>query len=178
MKKAVIILLLLLITSVVVNFWQYSKTDGEVDGDAVLKRDVTTDTIPSVAPEPKDSVVIRYVTKVLPVAPAVPTDQTGRDTIVGVALESVSKTDTPDGLAVSIPITQKVYEDSTYRAYVSGFDVSLDSINVYRRTEKIYIRSPTKQKRFNVGIQAGYGYTPKGFQPYIGVGISATLFSF
>lgn len=178
MKKAFIILLLILIASVVVNVWQYNKTNEKVDGEAVLKRDVTTDTIPSVAPEPRDSVVIRYVTKVLPTVSTIPADHTGRDTIVGVALESVSKTDTPDSLAVSIPITQKVYEDSTYRAYVSGFDVSLDSIFTYRRTEKIYIRSPTKPKRFNVGIQAGYGYTPKGFQPYVGVGISATLFSF
>lgn len=175
MKKAVIILLLLLIASVAVNIWQCRKAKVDVDGEAVLKRDVTTDTIPDLAPTPRDSVVIRYVTRVLPVVPQTPAD---KDTVVNVALEPVSKTDTPDSVAVSIPITQKVYEDSTYRAYVSGFDVSLDSIFVYRRTEKIYIRAPTKQKRFNVGIQAGYGYTPKGFQPFIGVGISATLFSF
>ena len=36
----------------------------------------------------------------------------------------------------------------------------------------------TKQKssRWNVGIQGGVGITPKGVQPYIGVGVSYRLF--
>ena len=31
--------------------------------------------------------------------------------------------------------------------------------------------------RWGVGAQAGYGITPAGFQPYLGVGVSFNLFS-
>lgn len=83
----------------------------------------------------------------------------------------------PDSVEVLVPITQKVYEDSTYRAYVSGFNAKLDSISIYRRTE--YITSniivKSKPKRFSIGVQTGYGITPKGFQPYIGIGVTYNL---
>lgn len=73
----------------------------------------------------------------------------------------------------------KEYRDSTYYARVSGINAYLEEIRVYPRTvtnyinttEKVYIQPP----KWSIGLQGGYGITPKGLQPYIGVGISYQL---
>lgn len=94
--------------------------------------------------------------------------------------ENVEADHPPDSVEVVVPIVQKVYSDSTYRAYVSGFNPSLDSIFVYRTTKYVTITKTqqAKPKLFSVGVQAGYGMTPRGFQPYIGLGIGISLISF
>lgn len=77
--------------------------------------------------------------------------------------------------AVVVPITQKVYADSTYRAWVSGYNPRLDSIQVYRqmvvttKTETV-----VKKRRIGIGVQAGYGYGFRygGIEPYVGLGVS------
>lgn len=89
---------------------------------------------------------------------------------------------TRDSIFISIPREEKVYEDSTYRAVVSGYKPSLDSISVFRATEVITItetvRVPEK-KRWGLGIQVGGTYLPKvGPTPYVGVGISYNLLTF
>ncbi len=89
--------------------------------------------------------------------------------------DSISIISDGDSLSISLPITQKVYRDSTYTAYVSGFDARLDSIQVYSKV--ITVTKRQKPPRFNIGLQAGYGITPKGMQPYIGVGVTWNLFS-
>ena len=76
----------------------------------------------------------------------------------------------------NIPVTQNVYRDSSYIAWVSGYRPSLDSIRVFSRTRyvtKIITEKsePPESKRLNFGLQAGYGITPKGIQPYIGIGL-------
>lgn len=86
----------------------------------------------------------------------------------------------------SVDVEQKVYFDSTYTAFVSGIDAELDSIHIYPRITFIrdsitifrdnYIKTPTKKKRWNVGLQGGYGITKDGLSPYIGIGIGYTLF--
>ena len=83
-----------------------------------------------------------------------------------------------DSVSISIPITQSRYETDDYRAYVSGYNARLDSIFVTSRQTVVRIRDPAKKKRFSIGIQAGYGMTPKGFQPYLGLGVSVNLFNF
>ena len=82
---------------------------------------------------------------------------------------------------IELPKVQRVYsDDSTYRAWVSGYEPRLDSINVYRKTikETVTITIPTKKKRtfwqrFNIGIQAGYGLglDDKKAHPYLGGGV-------
>lgn len=75
-----------------------------------------------------------------------------------------------DSVDVLLPIEQKVYQDSTYKAWVSGYNVNLDSIQTYRPTR--YITITTKEEsRWEHGLQGGIGITPKGIQPYIGYGI-------
>ena len=74
---------------------------------------------------------------------------------------------------------QAYYEDSLYRAWVSGYRPKLDSIEVYPKTiyqtvtNDIYHAVKPKMKRWGLGLQAGYGY-PGGL--YVGVGIRYNLF--
>jgi len=85
------------------------------------------------------------------------------------------KTDT---LWAELPREQKVYQDSTYLAYVSGYQPQLDSIDVYRKTTTITVNNIVKEytnPRFSVGVQAGYGVTKAGLSPYIGVGVQYNL---
>lgn len=75
-----------------------------------------------------------------------------------------------DSVEVELPIEQKVYSDSLYKAWVSGFDARLDSIYIYQPTRYITIKTTEQQSRWSWGVQAGMGITPKGLQPYIGIG--------
>lgn len=82
-----------------------------------------------------------------------------------------------DSIEVEIPVTQRHYVDSTYDAWVSGYEPRLDSIRVYARNETRTVRIREPPRRWHVSVTAGYGYTPKGFQPWIGIGISYSIFS-
>lgn len=75
-----------------------------------------------------------------------------------------------DSVEVELPIEQKVYSDSLYKAWVSGFDARLDSIYIYQPTRYITIKTTEQQSQWSWGVQAGLGITPKGVQPYIGIG--------
>ena len=79
------------------------------------------------------------------------------------------------GDSVEIPIVQKRYADSTYTAWVSGYKPSLDSIEVYRKTEvqRETITQWKKSPRWGIGITGGYGYGTrnKGFEPFVGIGV-------
>ena len=87
---------------------------------------------------------------------------------------------TPDSAEVEVPRKAVTYSGESYRAVVSGFDVRLDTLEMRQRELSVSagalpVRGTVPTKRFSVGIQAGYGLTPRGFQPYIGVGVSFRL---
>lgn len=90
--------------------------------------------------------------------------------------DSVTRSGEPDSAAVTIPLQQRVYQDTTYTAYVSGYEPRLDSIAIYPRTEIRYVMQ--KPKRWGLSVQAGYGLTEGGIRPYVGIGISYTLYNF
>lgn len=165
----IICLLVGLIVGIAVDRIYGSGHDHDPGGKTV---EVYVDTIPFYKPVPRDSVVLQYEAATLPVVPAAQTEEQP-DTQIA----SAATTENGDSARVLIPITQSTYhEDSLYTAYVSGYRARLDSIFVYPRREVVTIRKPPK--RWNIGIQAGYGFTPAGAQPYIGIGIGYTLFSF
>ena len=133
-------------------------------------RDTTTyvDTIAYYKPVPKDSTVVKYVTEVFPV----------------LHHDTLHTADTlhymiGDSVAVQIPITQKSYEGKDYRAWVSGYKPVMDSIYVYPTTTVITKRVRIKHK-WHLGVSGGYGYSIKSKQmePYVGVGITYSLFDF
>lgn len=131
--------------------------------DTIIFRDTIVDTINYRLPLPVESLILRYETVKLPVL-----DSTYLDRVdVGINTDSVF---------VEVPITQKEYHDSTYSAWVSGYKVSLDSINIYQKSiiETYRIRDPPK--RWGLGIQVGAGYcNDNKIKPYIGLGISYNI---
>lgn len=146
--------------------------------ESVVVDSTTSETIiPDLAPALRDSVVVRYQYEIIPVSP--PPKST--DSTFSVTLpppDSLAVVERGDSAEVIIPITQKVYETEDYRAYISGYRATMDSIFIRQRTNTIRIREPTKPKHFSIGLQVGYGMTPKGFQPYAGVGVTVNLWSF
>lgn len=88
-----------------------------------------------------------------------------------------------DTAYVQLPREEVEYRDTSYRAVVSGFLPRLEELEIYQRekvvtiqTEKV-VRVPDA-KRWGVGVQAGYGITPAGFQPYLGLGVSYNFLRF
>lgn len=81
--------------------------------------------------------------------------------------------DTTDSAVVEIPVEQAVYSDSNYTAYVSGYRPKLDSLIMVKsiNTVRLSGKTSTRQSRWSIGVQAGYGMTPRGPQPYIGLGV-------
>ena len=78
-----------------------------------------------------------------------------------------------------VPRIQRHYQDTTYEAWVSGYNPRLDSIKVFQRTAMVQVPVEKKIKtRWGIGIQAGYGASKDGLSPYVGVGISYNLLSF
>ena len=140
--------------------------------DVVRDTAIYNDTIPYYKPIPKYSLIVRYRTDILPVANKVSKRDDNNDSLLSQSVEQVGG----DSAAVVIPITQKVYEDSTYKAWVSGYEPQLDSIFVYQKTQVInnYIRE--KPKRWGIGLQIGYGSNGKVLQPYIGIGVNYNIF--
>ena len=91
-----------------------------------------------------------------------------------------------DTVAVYLPRETRVYEDARYRAEVSGYQPSLDRIDIYTKTEVVTkdVTQVVKRKtRWGLGLSAGYGVTinttDQTFKPapYIGVGIHYNLIS-
>lgn len=158
MKNAVTLLLIIAAT-LLVGFFAGDRHRAKIVQSAPVVRDTVFDTIPVRYPVPYDSAVVRVERVRLPIY----------DTIrVEVSTEAVA-----DSVDIEIPITQKHYSDSLFDAYVSGYHPSLDSITIYRRT--ITITKKTDPPRWGVSLQGGYGMTPKGFQPYVGLGVHLTL---
>ena len=74
---------------------------------------------------------------------------------------------------IYLPRERLVYQDSTYRAVVSGVQPSLDSITIYKSTVyKTITNTVIKRNKFGLGVQAGYGVTGSKLEPYIGIGIT------
>lgn len=156
----------------------------------ITERDTITyvDTIAYYQPVAKDSTVVRYITQVLPVV--------HRDTITtyrtdtffaenyaqnnGENIPPLGLSDERDSAAVVIPITQKRYEGEEYKAWVSGYQPSLDSIFVFPRTTMILETTYKPPNKWHIGITGGYGYGFKSRQaePYIGIGITYSILSF
>ena len=84
---------------------------------------------------------------------------------------------------VLVPISRNVYEGEDYRAVVSGFRASLDTINIFRKTQTVTntvvqrVEVPGKPKRWGIGVSAGYALTPQGMKPYIGAGVQYNFLS-
>ena len=96
------------------------------------------------------------------------------DTMLVAVTDTISINDT---VYLHLPREIKHYEDSLFRAQVSGYRPALDWIEIYPQkevvTRNIFVDS---RKRWGIGLQAGYGaYVNAGqvrLAPYLGIGIS------
>lgn len=147
---------------------------------------VVRDTVRSTMPTEKDSKVVGTVA--LPLVPS--TLREGRN--VGKLTDGKSVSGVSDDAAMdarnggeigvsdtvwaTVPRTQKRYEDSTYTAWVSGYEPRLDSIEVYRRTVTIVKREEgrVRNKRLSIGLTGGFGYGVFTGKPDVFLGIGAT----
>ena len=158
MKKWLIVIALLFAAFAGGYFAGRAKADPEV----TVQRDTITfrDTVIQDRPVPV------YVTQIR------------TDTVRLALIDSSTTTLIRDSATVRIPITRKVYQDSSYRAVISGYNANLDSIWVYGQTREIYITrtQKTQQKRWGFGAAAGPSvlFTPDG-NVRGGFGITAGL---
>lgn len=135
------------------------RIEGQIKTDTV--RVTVVDTATYRQPVARDSVVVRYATRLTPIV---------CDTV------HCTRTDT---VRIRLPVTQRRYEDSTYTAWVSGYEPTLDSIRVYSHREIMTVtnRLRDKPRRISISLGVGYGITPKGAGPYIGLSVGYGLFS-
>lgn len=150
MKIKVKLLIIFIIVLICFRCCSSSKTEKEViqitDTISIIKRD----TITIIKPQP----VIRYVDKIV------------RDTLYNT--DSVL-------VPINVPIAVKVYQDSNYRAVISGYKASLDSISIFIKNQIQYINKTTyKTKRWNVSpsVGIGYGMFGKRIDMYVGFSLN------
>lgn len=166
--KDILILVLLLIALALGFILGRGGTGGERVKERVKTEVVTKyDTIKDVAPEPVHDTIVKWQEA------RVPKEH----------LRDLTKmTKGSDSVDVTLPITQRMYRDSNYTAWVSGYQPRLDSIHTYNKmvyTTRTIERTITKPPRkWGIGINAGYGYgiNSKLFEPYIGVGVTYVIF--
>lgn len=165
---------------------------GKVTVDTVTVRDTVRITEPSAA----DSVVtgVIRVPVALPTEPTVPKAEIevfepGRLSEVmdghavnkgGSEAQETGKIAEKDTVWAVVPRTQKRYVDSTYMAWISGYEPRLDSIEVYQKTVVVTkrVEGRVKNRRFNVGLTGGFGYgvfTRKS-DVWVGVGCTWRIF--
>ena len=141
----------------------YQPTYGEkVERDTVLVHD----TVPDIAPAPKDSVRTKWVTRWLP------RDTSSRVDHFIEANNMDHYADTSKMIAVEVPITSKHYGSKDYDAWVSGYEPSLDSIKVYQRTEyiteRVTISKPPNKWELDAMAGIDYNVTSQHYSPYAG----------
>ena len=150
-----------------------------------IQRDTVTrtDTVKGKVPKPEQIIIKRVDTVRLQINPANKSD---------IKIDTTSRSSKPDTVTqprigqngeVLIPITSKTYKTDQYKAVISGWRPSLDSIEVYQktqtitelRTEKTVVR---KKPWIALTAGGGVGYTPqKQIVPYAGIGVGIVLWS-
>lgn len=117
----------------------------QIDTITIIKRD----TIEIIKPQP----IIQYIDRII------------RDTLYSV--DSIP-------VLVDVPIETKIYTDSLYRAVVSGYKVSLDSISIFNKNQIQYINKINKTKKWNLSpsVGVGYGAFSKKIDVYVGFSLN------
>ena len=157
---------------ITVGIHRYSLEEETRDTVTVVK--VKVDTLFREKPVPVKEYLIRYA-RVARVNDSLKTEHEADD-VLSYSEEINATEGTSAESTFTIPITQKEYRDSTYRAWVSGYMANLDSIEVYRRnvytTKTITVSK--KAPRLSVGVVGGYGYGLRSqrMEPFVGVGIN------
>ncbi len=150
-----------------------SETSVQVDS---VKTQV--DTSVTVAPDPSE---IRHDTIYIRVVPKLPKSEPKLPESVPELPENVPEI-ADSVLYLPVLLEQKVYEDSTYRAVVSGPSIEqygprLDSISIYSRKTTVYQTKTVyvEPSPWSFGVTAGVTVTGKGVEPGITAGVTYTI---
>lgn len=136
-----------------------------------IERDTVTilDTVPQNVPVPQIRYRIRVDTVTVEISPQ-------GDTAVPIGPDTPkdsTKASTGQQIDIELPIASKVYATDDYRAVVSGFRPSLDSMEIYRRTEIVretVTRVNTIRPRWVLTAGGGVGYTTdRRVVPHVGL---------
>lgn len=98
------------------------------------------------------------------------------DTVYLQTIDTIAKI---DSIEVVVPITQKVYEDSLYKAWVSGHNQRLDSLHLYRKEVyyPVMIKQSVKPKVVvSAGVYGGFGVKGADYGLGIMVGVPIWIF--
>jgi hypothetical protein len=118
----------------------------QTDTITIIKRD----TITIIKPQSH----IRYVNRIV------------RDTLY--SIDSIP-------VPVNLPIEVKVYQDSNYRAIISGYRPQLDSISIFNKNQIQTINKityKTKKWNFSPSVGIGYGMFGKRIDMYVGFSLN------
>ena len=178
----VLAMLLLLGVSLFWNYKQYrdlqEKPEVVRDSVTIIEYKETKDSLPT----SKTESVVGSIKVPIPKKKDVDAElsQTVPDSFPNLS-QTVPDTESEDSL--ELEITQKVYSDSTYTAYVSGYEPRLDSIFVRQKviTNTIHEKETIEVKKFrrwNLGLIGGYGFglNSKSVEPFIGFGVTFSFF--
>ena len=139
--------------------------ETKVERDTVVVIKTVRDTIKLTSSEAAGQVVAT-----LPVAvPEVPQPPSPPDTVF---------IRVPDSVAMVVPLERKIFEGQYYTATVEGYRPALVDMRLRLPTQVVTeTKYVTTRKWWSVtiGPQVGYGFTPAGWQPYAGVGVSVGL---
>ena len=148
MKAWHVILLLIGLVASFIAGYHVRGTDAK---NVQVERDTVVDTLRTVLPIPSFEIEVGEVEIPCPVI---------------IKEEGQERVDT---IYVPVPITQKEYLTDNYHAWVSGYNPSLDSIDVYSKT--VYVTKKIPVRRWGLGVISGYGIGRYGLSPYIGLGV-------
>lgn len=143
--KLLIILLILVICFRYCSNEKKEEPIPQTDTITIIKRD----TITIIKPQP----IIQY-----------------RDRIVKETLYNTDSVLVP----VDVPIEVKVYQNTNYKAVISGYKANLDSISIFNKNQIQYINKityKTKRINFSPSIGFGYGMFNRKFDMYVGFSI-------
>lgn len=168
--------LILLIISLLYNYKQYRDLQEQPVTKIVTKTVTKYIEKKDSMPEARKETVVRYIK--VPVLPKT----SYLDSIRENKQDSISIRENKQD-SICLPVTQKMYtDDSTYTAYVSGYEPQLDSIFV-KQKEILHTITETrpvetkKFRRWNLGLIGGYGYgfQSKQVEPFVGLGVTIGL---
>lgn len=165
-----------LIVSVLLNVFLATIVNRQRTTDISADPIVVHDTIRIVEPDPTEEDAVRYDTAAFPM---VELKSEPKNIPISNELESASNLTSnlsQDSAKVVIPITERTYEDSTYKAVVRGYNPELVSLDIYNSTKTITI-TKTKQPKVVVGIGPYAGFGNKGFNYGIAVNVSMPIWS-
>lgn len=166
MKIGNIILLLIVATSIFVCGYLFGGRSVEPIVEKIVKVDTVYYENPTIAKVEAHPVTVRVPRLMF------------AERVVEVSRNSESvPVEVSDSTDINIDIETVIYEDTTYRAQISGprigqYGPHLDWVQSYQKT---ITQTVTKKSRFAVTAGVGVGLTPAGIQPIVGLSAGIIL---